>query len=65
VTCWSAAILHGEGEQLVSLGYLQGLTIPTLWRGAVQLIPAAGHAAHQEAPETFTHLAEQFIADLA
>jgi len=59
------AILHGEGEQLVSLGYLRQLTIPALWRGSVQLIPGAGHAPHQEAPEKFTGLLEQFIADLA
>ncbi len=58
------AILHGDGEQLVSLDYLRQLTIPTLWRGAVQLIPGAGHAPHQEAPGAFTHLLDQFIADL-
>ena len=58
------AILHGEREQLVSLAYLQKLTIPTLWRGSVQLMPGVGHALHQEAPETFTALLEQFIADL-
>jgi pimeloyl-ACP methyl ester carboxylesterase len=60
----SLAILHGEGEQLVSLGYLQKLTIPTLWLGSVQVIPGAGHAVHQEAPEAFTALVEQFVADL-
>ncbi len=58
------AILHGEGEQLVSLDYLRRLTIPALWRGAVQLIPGVGHAPHQEAPGPFTHLLDQFIADL-
>jgi len=58
------AILHGEAEQLVNLAYLQKLTIPTLWRGTVQVIPAVGHAVHQEAPETFTTLLEQFTADL-
>ncbi len=58
------AILHGEAEQLVSLAYLQGLTIPTLWRGTVQVIPGAGHALHQEAPEAFTALLEHFITDL-
>jgi pimeloyl-ACP methyl ester carboxylesterase len=58
------AILHGEREQLVSLGYLQKLTIPTLWLGSVQVIPGAGHAVHQEAPEAFTALVEQFVADL-
>jgi pimeloyl-ACP methyl ester carboxylesterase len=58
------AVLQGEGEQLVSLGYLQKLTIPSLWRGEVQLVPDAGHALHQEAPEALTVLLEQFIADL-
>ena len=41
------AILHGEGEQLVNLDYLQQLSIPSLWRSRVQLIAGAGHAAHQ------------------
>jgi pimeloyl-ACP methyl ester carboxylesterase len=59
------AILHGAGEQLVNLGYLQQLTIPSLWRGRVQLIPGAGHAAHQEATATFTELLDQFLADLS
>lgn len=58
------AILHGEAEQLVNLAYLQKLTIPTLWHGNVQVIPAVGHALHQEAPETFTALLDQFLADL-
>jgi pimeloyl-ACP methyl ester carboxylesterase len=58
------AILHGEDEQLISLDYLRKLTIPSLWRGTVQVIPGVGHALHQEAPETFAALLEQFIADL-
>ena len=58
------AILQGDGEQLVSLSYLQQLTAPSLWRGAVQIIAGAGHAPHQEAPAQFAGLLEQFIADL-
>jgi pimeloyl-ACP methyl ester carboxylesterase len=58
------AILHGEGEQLVNLDYLQQLSIPSLWRNRVQLIAGAGHAAHYEAPATFTELLGQFLADL-
>jgi pimeloyl-ACP methyl ester carboxylesterase len=58
------AILQGDGEQLVSLPYLQKLIIPTLWRNTVQVIPGAGHALHQEAPEAFTVLLEHFIAEL-
>jgi len=31
--------------------YLQKLTIPSLWRGQVQLIPGAGHAPNVERPD--------------
>ena len=58
------AILHGEGEQLANLDYIKGLTIPSLWRSEVQLIPGAGHAPHQETPGQFAELLEQFIAEL-
>lgn len=58
------AILHGEGEQIANLGYIRGLTIPSLWRGDVQLIAGAGHAPHRETPVQFAGLLEQFIADL-
>jgi pimeloyl-ACP methyl ester carboxylesterase len=57
------AILQGDGEQLVNLAYLRTLNPPTLWRGEVQLIPAAGHAPHQETPEAFTTLLDRFLAD--
>jgi pimeloyl-ACP methyl ester carboxylesterase len=58
------AVLHGEKEQLISLDYLTKLSIPSLWRGAVQIVPGTGHAPHLEAPEEFTRLLEQFIADV-
>jgi pimeloyl-ACP methyl ester carboxylesterase len=58
------AILHGGGEQLVSLDYLRTVAAPGLWRGTVQLIPGAGHAPHQETPEQFASLLEQFISDV-
>jgi pimeloyl-ACP methyl ester carboxylesterase len=58
------AVLQGEGEQLVSLDYLRALTIPTLWRGAIQIVPGAGHALHEETPQAFSELLEEFIADL-
>jgi pimeloyl-ACP methyl ester carboxylesterase len=58
------AILHGEGEQLISLDYLRTLRIPALWRQEIQLIPGAGHAPHLETPEAFTALLGQFVADL-
>jgi pimeloyl-ACP methyl ester carboxylesterase len=58
------AILQGEGEQLISLDYLRSLTIPTLWRGAVQVLPGLGHAAQVEGPEQFAEVLTAFIADL-
>jgi pimeloyl-ACP methyl ester carboxylesterase len=57
------AVLHGEGEQLVSLDYLRGLAAPTLWRGQVQLIEGAGHAPHLEQPARFAALLTAFVED--
>jgi pimeloyl-ACP methyl ester carboxylesterase len=58
------AIVQGAQEQLVNLDYLRKLTAPTLWRGEVQVIPGAGHALHQEAPQPFAALLTDFIADV-
>ena len=58
------AVLHGRDEQLVSLEYLRGLDIPTLWRGEVQLVDGAGHAPQEEAPEAFADLLAAFVDDL-
>ncbi|PYC63390.1 alpha/beta hydrolase [Micromonospora arborensis] len=59
------AIVHGAGEQLVSVDYLRKLTIPTLWRGEIQVLAGVGHAPHQEAPQQFAALLSEFIGDLA
>jgi pimeloyl-ACP methyl ester carboxylesterase len=58
------ALLHGEAEQLVSLDYLRGLTVPALWRGAVQILPGVGHAPHVEAPQDLAVTLTRFISDL-
>ena len=58
------AVLHGEQEQLINLDYLRGLTIPTLWRGEVQLLPGTGHAPQVEDPERFAALLTEFVTDL-
>lgn len=59
------AILHGEHEQLVNERYISALNIPTLWRGAVQIIPDAGHAPHWEQPDRFNALLEAFLLETA
>ena len=50
------AVLHGEAEQLVNGGYFASIAMPTLWRGAVQVIPGAGHTPQWETPEAFDAL---------
>lgn len=57
------AILHGERERVVSGDYIAALELPTLWRGAVQTIPGAGHTPQWETPEAFDALVEAFLAD--
>jgi len=57
------AVLQGEHEQLINLAYLQSLPMPTLWRKAVQVIPAAGHAPHWEQPEQFNRLLAEFVQE--
>jgi pimeloyl-ACP methyl ester carboxylesterase len=59
------AILHGEHEQLVNLDYFKRLNAPTLWHGAVQMVPDSGHAAHWENPVQFNALLEAFITETA
>jgi hypothetical protein len=39
------------------------LKLPTLWRGATQVIAEAGHAPHWECPEEFDALLRAFAAD--
>ncbi|MGW4116895.1 alpha/beta fold hydrolase [Actinosynnema sp. NPDC004786] len=58
------AVLHGADEQLVSLDYLRTVPVPTLWRGEVRILPATGHAPHEEAPEVFAAVLAEFLSDL-
>lgn len=57
------AVLQGAEERLVNPAYLERLTIPSLWRGRVQVIPGAGHAPQWEQPLEFNALLEAFAAD--
>lgn len=55
------AVLHGAREQLIRRAHFDTVAMPTLWRGAVQELPDAGHAAHWESPERF----DQLLGELA
>lgn len=59
------AVLHGADEQIVDGRYFASLVMPTLWRGAVQAIPGAGHTPQWETPTAFDALLEAFIAETA
>jgi len=58
------AIVQGAEEQIVDLGYLQRLPAPTLWRGQVQVIEGAGHAAQWEKAESFDKIVDEFASSL-
>ena len=57
------AILHGEQERIANGAYLQELSVPRLWRGSVQILRDAGHAAQWEAPAAFDALLSAFARD--
>jgi pimeloyl-ACP methyl ester carboxylesterase len=59
------AVLHGAEERLVNGAYYASLAMPTLWRGAVQTIPGAGHAPQWETPQAFDALIEAFMRETA
>jgi pimeloyl-ACP methyl ester carboxylesterase len=57
------AVLHGAEEQLIKGNYFKTLTMPTLWRGAVQSIPGAGHIPQWEQAESFDTMLDAFADD--
>jgi pimeloyl-ACP methyl ester carboxylesterase len=59
------AVLHGGRERVVNGDYIGALTMPTLWRGAVQLIAKAGHTPQWEAPDQFDALLGAFLRETA
>ena len=59
------AVLHGGEEQLVNGRYFGSVAMPTLWRGAVQMIPGAGHTPQWETPQSFDALIEAFVEETA
>ena len=56
--------LHGDGEILINLDYINTLEMPSLWRGEVQMIADAGHYSQWETPEAFNAVLIEFIDDV-
>ncbi len=59
------AILQGEHEQLINPNYFGTLEMPTLWRGAVQMISDAGHTPQVENAEAFSNVIADFVNEVA
>lgn len=57
------AVLHGAQDRVVNGDYIAALTMPTLWRGAVQRLPQAGHMPQWEDADAFDALLEAFVSD--
>ena len=57
------AVFHGAHDQLFRRSYYDEIAMPTLWRGAVQEIPNAGHAPQWENPTRFNQLLDEFARD--
>ncbi|ABD05918.1 Alpha/beta hydrolase [Rhodopseudomonas palustris HaA2] len=57
------AVLHGAEEQLVNGAYFDTLTMPTLWRGRVQVIDDAGHLPQWEQAKRFNALLDAFVTE--
>jgi pimeloyl-ACP methyl ester carboxylesterase len=59
------AILHGAHDAITMRAYFNRLSLPTLWRGAIQEIAQAGHSPQWETPEAFNALLEAFVLEVA
>ena len=57
------AVLHGEADRVINGDYIASLEMPSLWRGAVQRLPDAGHMPHWEDAGAFDALLRDFVAD--
>lgn len=55
------AVILGDNDGYINRSYIEGLNIPTLWRGDIQIIPDAGHTPQWEQPERFNSLLDEFI----
>lgn len=59
------ALVHAANDAILDGRYLSELHLQGLWRGGVQVLPDAGHAAHWEDPETFNAMLSEFAEERA
>jgi hypothetical protein len=57
------AVLHGGRERVVNGEYIATVPMPSLWRGAVQLIAEADHTPQWETPDQFDALLGAFLRE--
>lgn len=57
------AMVNGEHDPLIRLGYIASLDYAHLWDGQPHVLAGAGHAAFRDAPEQFNALLLRFAAD--
>ncbi len=57
------ALLHGEYDQIVNLGYLYQLPKSILWNRNIHLIKNAGHTPPFEQPSLFNVILKRFVND--
>lgn len=58
------AILNGERDPFVRLGYVEQIAYANLWRGRCHLVPATGHAPFWYAAELFNPVLAAFAKDV-
>lgn len=59
------AIVLGENDPLMNRAYFDTVTMPTLWRNHVQLVPDSEHAPHWQNTTAFNAMLSDFVADCA
>jgi|GEM_PF-195341 len=56
------AVVCGERDSGIDIGYLNTIAYSTLWEGHVHVIPTAGHACFIDNPDHFNHILENFLS---
>jgi pimeloyl-ACP methyl ester carboxylesterase len=57
------ALVNGEHDPIIRLGYVSSLQVPTLWDGHALVLSDAGHAAFRDVHNRFNALLMRFASD--